>query len=395
MTESPASRSFHNSPLPAEFTSSIRAKMIKVTAGSFVNGSPQDEPGRRPWEEQHEITLTHDFFLGQVPVTQGQYEAVMGENPTYSSVPNKDAPVDHIFRKEAIEFCRRLSETDRKAGLLPEDWEYRLPTEAEWEYASRAGNPNARYGELAAIAWYFGNSDDSPHPVGEKLPNAWGLYDMLGNVWEYCQDWFHVGHRLHAVRGGSFLNSAACCRFAARERWGRGRYVGFRLLAGPTGIACTPADATFPTDNIQIGRKVNIYDAIDRNDPVLAERVVAEDPAQIEFIDEIPPPIFAAIWADKPRMVEWLLDHGANIERRNQDFGATPLVSAVIGLDIYERGRAVRSKEIISMLVARGANTNGAMRAALRGLAGAYEDNGIGREGFQEIIEFLRELGVN
>jgi hypothetical protein len=394
------SRSFHNAPLPSAFTSSIGAKMIKVTAGSFVIGSPEDEQGRRPWEQQHEVTLTHDFYLGETPVTQGQYEALTGENPSFfpfdnSATRNNNAPVDHIFRDEAIEFCRKLTETDRRAGVLPADWEYRLPTEAEWEYASRAGNPSARYGELAAIAWHFGNSEDRTHPVGEKLPNAWGFYDMLGNVWEYCQYCFHVGRKWHAVRGGSFLNSADCCRFAAREMWGRGRYVGFRLLAGPTGIACTPANATFPVDNIQLPRpKVNIYDAIDRNDPVLAERVVAEDPAQIESIDAIPPPIHAAIWSDKPRMVEWLLDHGADIDRHNQDFGATPLVSAVTQYRDGGIATLDSTKEMISILVARGANTEGAMEAALFGLAGGYENNGIGRDGFKEIVEFLRELGV-
>jgi hypothetical protein len=188
------------------------------------------------------------------------------------------------------------------------------------------------------------------------------------------------------VRGGSYFNSAACCRFAARERWGGGRYVGFRLLAGPTGIACTPAEATFPTDNIKISRKVGIYDAIDTDDFDLALRVIAADPAAAESADEIPPPLQACIYDNKPQWLEWLLDHGADIERREQDYGSTPLTCAVVH----------RRQRIIRILVERGADTTRAMASAQRGLAGDYEDDPrLDREGYREIIELLRELGIN
>ena len=123
-----------------------------------------------------------------------------------------------------------------------------MPTETEWEYACRAGTSGATYGPLDSIAWHFGNSDHRPHPVGEKAPNPWGFYDMLGNVWEMCQDWFSVKDQLRAGRGGSYFNTAKSCRAAARSfyAWG-GRYSGFRLAAAPVGpFEFCPSDRGIP-----------------------------------------------------------------------------------------------------------------------------------------------------
>ena len=270
--------------------------------------------------------------------------------------------------------------------MLPGNWEYRLPTEAEWEYACRAESAEPRYGAAQDVAWFHDNADEKPHAVCQKMPNAWGFHDMLGNVWEWCQDWFHVANPSRAVRGGSYFNSARFCR--AAQRWGwmpgnRGRYCGFRLLAAPTGsFELSPPIDDFPHQE----RPPSIYDAIDADDFELAEQIYSEDPAAIALVDYVPPPLHNCVYADKPEMVEWLLDHGADIEHREQDYGATPLSTAVV----------MRRPAIIRTLVERGANAADAMTLANRGLAGEFEDDpNLDREGYRSIVELLQELGLN
>ncbi|MBW3596043.1 MAG: formylglycine-generating enzyme family protein [Planctomycetes bacterium] len=148
-------------------------------------GSPESEDGHRAWEQQREVTFVNDFYLGKMPVTQDQFEAVTGTNPTVHEKIG-DAPVDSADWDQANEYCQKLTKLDREAGVLPDDWEYRLPTEAEWEYACRAGSSEPRHGEPQDVAWYQDNADGKPHAVGQKAPNAWGFHDMLGNVWEWC-----------------------------------------------------------------------------------------------------------------------------------------------------------------------------------------------------------------
>ncbi|MFH1530740.1 MAG: formylglycine-generating enzyme family protein [Pseudomonadota bacterium] len=173
-------------------------------------GSPLEEGER--WEREddetvHEVTLMRPFLLGRTPVTRAQYLEVMGDDPSFfnrpefSSYVGSDCPMDSVTWYDAIAFCNRLSEGE---GLAPcyaggngagivwnQDAEgYRLPTEAEWEYACRAGTRGPAYGDLREIAWYRDNADWSSHPVGQRRPNAWGLCDMLGNVWEWCWDWW-------------------------------------------------------------------------------------------------------------------------------------------------------------------------------------------------------------
>jgi hypothetical protein len=358
--------------------------MIWVPAGSFTMGSPESEDGHWIWEQQREVNFASDFCLGKFPVTQAQYEAVTGANPTEHQ-QTANAPVSTLKWESAGDFCRSLTHLDRQVGVLPEDWEYRLPTEAEWEYACRAGSSEPRHGPPQEVAWYHDNAEETPHPVGQKLPNAWGFHDMLGNVWEWCQDWFSVRNATRSVRGGSYYNSERFCRAAQRCGFPSfpGRYLGFRVLAARSG----PFDLSPPVDGFppQV-QSWPIFDAIDANDFDLASQIAAADPTAVESPDVIPPPLHCCVYDDKPEMLEWLLDHGASIERREQDYGATPLTSAVV----------MRRKRIIPILVARGARTEGLLERARDGLAGAYEqsDPRLDRAGYREIVTLLQALGL-
>jgi formylglycine-generating enzyme required for sulfatase activity len=157
----------------SEFKSSVGVVMIRVPAGSFTMGSPESEDGHRVWEQQREVSFVNDFYLGKSPVTQDQYEAVTGTNPTDHEEIG-DAPVDSVSWDQAKEYCQRLTELDREAGVLPDGWEYRLPTEAEWEYACRAGSSEPRHGQPQDVAWHHDNADEKPHAVGQQTPNPWG-----------------------------------------------------------------------------------------------------------------------------------------------------------------------------------------------------------------------------
>lgn len=366
--------------MKSELTSSNGARLILVTPGSFIMGSPVNEAGRQYWEREREVTLPYEYYLGATPVTQRQYERVTGENPTDHQIA-EDAPADSIGWQRATDYCVKLTQIDRDAGILTKDWEYRLPTETEWEYACRAGTSGATYGPLDSIAWHFGNSDLRPHPVGAKAPNPWGFHDMLGNVWEVCQDWLSVKRRLRAGRGGSYFNTLKSCRAAARSfyAWG-GRYSGFRLAAAPVG----PYDFCPPIEEYPAPpAKPSMWDALSAKDYALAEKIIADDPDQLEGVDWVPPSLHACIYEDLPEMFELFLDHGANIELREQDYGGTPLDGAIVH----------RHKRIIRILVERGADTTHAMEIAQCGLAGDFEDVPP-PEAYREIIELLRELSV-
>ena len=315
--------------MKSELTTSSDVRLIRVSPGSFIMGSPQDEFGRAYYEVQREVTVPHEFYLGMAPVTQRQFERVIScpryavaswseDRPTDDSTA-KDAPVDSVGWQGASEFCAKLTQIDRDAGILSQDWEYRLPTETEWEYACRAGTSGATYGPLDSIAWHFGNADQRPHPVCQKAPNAWGFYDMLGNVWELCQDWLWEKDQCRAGRGGSYFNTKRSCRAAARSfyAWG-GRYSGFRLAAAPVGKYefCPPIESYAAPPP-----RPSMWDALEAKDYALAERIIAADPDQLEGVDWMPPSLHACIYGDLPELFEWFLDHGANMEQREQDFG--------------------------------------------------------------------------
>jgi formylglycine-generating enzyme required for sulfatase activity len=188
--------------------------------GQFMMGSLSSEPDRGSSEVQHEVVLTRGFFLGETECTQGQWEAVMGGNP--SGFKGTERPVERVSWEEAVEYCRKLTAKQRAEGILPSGWEWRLPTETEWEYAARAETTGARYGELDAIGWHGGNSGSQTHPVKQKAANAWGLYDMIGNVWEWCSDW-HGDYPTGSVTDPTGPNSGS-------RRVNRGG--GWRTVAG-------------------------------------------------------------------------------------------------------------------------------------------------------------------
>jgi formylglycine-generating enzyme required for sulfatase activity len=164
----------------------VTMKLVLIHPGKFMMGSPDSEQGRRDDEgPQHEVEITKPFYMGATEVTQAQYEVVMGTNPSHFKGPTN--PVDSVTWDEAAEFCRKLSEKTRKTA--------RLPTAAEWEYACRAGTKTRfSFGDsdslLGDYAWCQSNSRGKTNPVGQKKPNAWGLYDMHGNVAEWCADWY-------------------------------------------------------------------------------------------------------------------------------------------------------------------------------------------------------------
>jgi formylglycine-generating enzyme required for sulfatase activity len=171
-------------------------KLVLIPAGEFLMGSPDsDEDADDDEKPQHRVRITQPFYLGATPVTQGQYRAVTDANPSHFQ-GSDDRPVEQISWEEARVFCDKLNTLE---GPRLGSERYRLPTEAEWEYACRAGS-TARFsfGDDAAglgdYAWFSGNSGGQTHPVGQKRPNAWGLYDMHGNVWEWCEDWYEANY---------------------------------------------------------------------------------------------------------------------------------------------------------------------------------------------------------
>ena len=232
-----------SSGIKLEFPGGIILELIKIPAGSFMMGSDEYN-SQKPI---HQVTLK-EFYLGKYPVTQEQYQAVIGNNPSRFK-DNPKNPVDCVSWDDAQEFCQKLKKLTGK--------DFRLPTEAEWEYACRAGTQTRYYfgdkdDQLGEYAWFAKNSDPKTHPVGQKKPNNWGLYDMSGNVLEWCKDpwhdsyaekpdnirndgntiWLSSNESLHILRGGSGGSDAFRCCSAYRYWYdadNRYSYFGFRL----------------------------------------------------------------------------------------------------------------------------------------------------------------------
>lgn len=218
----------------------LDAEMIRIEPGTFRMGGDQKGDG----QPITQVTIMQGFWLGKTEVTQREWSAVMGSNP--SNFKGDALPVEQVSWDDAMEFCRKLTERERAAGHLPAGYAYKLPTEAQWEYACRAGTTGDYAGDLNAMAWYGSNSGNTTHAVGTKQANAWVLSDMHGNVWEWCADCYAdklpggsvrdptgpASGSGRVRRGGCWACSAAGCRSAFRgagEPGLRYDYLGFRL----------------------------------------------------------------------------------------------------------------------------------------------------------------------
>lgn len=233
--------------LPVSYTNSLGITFRRVEPGSFIMGSPEAESGRHDDEKAHPVTLTRPYYLSVTEITQAQWLAVMPQNPSFFVGPQH--PVDSVDWEQAQAFLTALNQ--RQEGL------YRLPTEAEWEYAARAGSQERFYnacGEiescLETLAWYAKNSGNQTQPVAQKFPNAWGFYDMIGNVWEWTQDYYAPFEAspqtdpqgppsgpYRVYRGGSWGQTATNSRVANRPADGaileRINRMGLRLVYIP------------------------------------------------------------------------------------------------------------------------------------------------------------------
>ena len=224
----------------------FRIEMLFVEGGTFQMGATSEQGSDAEYDEKpvHSVTLS-DFYIGKYEVTQGQWKAVMGKNPSrYTGDDNR--PVESVSWEDVQEFIQKLNALTGKR--------YRLPTEAEWEYAARGGKTSQGYkyaggNSIDKVAWYALNSSGQTHLVGQKQPNELGLYDMTGNVWEWCQDWYesysssaqtnptgptHGSSRV--LRGGSWNRNAGYCRVSDRNDdnpSGRAINIGFRLVLLP------------------------------------------------------------------------------------------------------------------------------------------------------------------
>jgi endoglucanase len=234
--------------LTVDLGGGVKLEMVLIPAGEFMMGSPDSDKSAASDEKpQHRVRITKPFYLGKYPVTQEQWTALMGDNPSYFKGPKN--PVEEVSWDDCLQFLRRLNE---KAG--GGTWQF--PTEAQWEYACRAGSTTKYcFGDdesgLGEYGWYDKNSGGKPHSVGEKKPNAWGLYDMHGNIWQWCEDWYDSGYYAHSPtddpagpatgservsHGGCWFSPARSARSANHGRIEpehRGSHLGFRVSLAP------------------------------------------------------------------------------------------------------------------------------------------------------------------
>jgi formylglycine-generating enzyme required for sulfatase activity len=252
--------------------------LVDIKSGSFTMGSPANEADRSHDENQVQVRITKPFRMGRTVVTQRQWREVLGTEPWRDDRIEKgdDFPAVYVSWDDAVLFCQTLTDLERETGRLTATQSYRLPTEAEWEYACRAGTVSAySFGDnpnlLDEHGWHLHNSGGGCQPrlheVAEKKPNPWGLFDMHGNVYEWCADWYDatlvggddpvgpaVTTSFHVLRGGVWCHSASHCRSASRNAkygppWSGDHSIGFRVVVvEPSESSVTPDDGSAPGD---------------------------------------------------------------------------------------------------------------------------------------------------
>jgi formylglycine-generating enzyme required for sulfatase activity len=308
----PVSGTFTSGAPGSRFTNMVGMDFVQLPPGVFTLGSPSSEYGHSEKERAHQVSLTKGFYIQTTEVTQGQWEAVMGENPSHFQICGSDCPVEQVSWFDVQRFIQRLNEMEQTRT-------YRLPTEAEWEYACRAGSSTAYANggtikddtcghneALESLGWYFRNSELGTHPVARKQPNAWGLYDMHGNVWEWCRDWQAkypftpvtdpIGPEkgFHKIRrGGSWSHYPMYCRSAYRSWYdpdNRTAEIGFRLVRdlkespepAPVRSMPAPQPAREPVDSPRVSEECIIL-----HDVTFALDSAEIRPAMVPILDKV------------------------------------------------------------------------------------------------------------
>ena len=347
-------------------------EFVWIPAGAFMMGSNEELENERPAQ----WIRIDGFWLGKYEVTQGQWKTIMHGNPATSKIGD-NYPVETVDWGDTQGFIAALR---AKNGH-----QFRLPTEAEWEYACLAGKPRQEYEELGDTAWFNENSNNSTHPVGQKKPNAWGLYDMLGNVWEWCQDWYgnYSGFpqtnpagpesgSSRVMRGGSwsvlFLHVRPVNR-GSNMPSDRGNYLGFRL-------ASSKDQSINITDNESATR---LALAVSGGSKEMVESLIAKGANINANNNDGFAPLHAAVIFNRMEMARLLIAKGAEVNARDDALGNTPLHYAAM------QGQ----KEMVELLIGKGADMNARDQFGYTALHGAV------MQGPREVIELLIAKGAD
>ena len=275
----------------------LNMKLVLVKPGSFMMGSD----AAKAEKPIHKVTISKEYWIGKYEVTQNEYKAVMGINPSYFNSESGNRPVEQTSWNDAANFCQKLTEREEKAGRLPDGYEYRLPTEAEWEFAARGGNKSQGYiysgsNNLDSVGWYASNSSKQTQRVGSKAANELGIHDMSGNVWEWCMD--SCNHRKDSMktdsyidgiinplcstgdrritRGGSFSYTANCSRIAIRGSDTPDKMYyrhGFRVALAPVIV-----DGKIKTLAASSEKQTAIANPLDKTVPELGMKLIHVEP---------------------------------------------------------------------------------------------------------------------